>query len=147
MRAGFTAVWVADKTAVAHRDKHVGSDEWPFGDMVFTLHTKPGAVHGGELVVVDDADGTRFALQMEHASMAILDARSHIHASVPVTAARGERRLVLSLFSDVRLLEWLDKGCKKRWTTWPPTAAETAEARTRCTKSCHGCMLGGPLSA
>ncbi len=137
-------MWVADKTAVAHRDEHVASKEWQFGDMVFAVHTRPGRVRGGELVIVD-SDGTRISVEMEHASMAIVDAYSHIHASVPVTAAHGERRLVLSLFSDVRLLKWLEEGCKTRWTTWPPSAEQTAEARTKCKRSCYGCMLGGPL--
>lgn len=134
---GFTSVWVADRTAVAHRDVHVANKEWPFGDVVLVIHTKPGLVCGGELVFVDHATGTRVAFEMGHLSFAFMDAWSDVHASVPVTTAEGEHRLVLSLFCDVRLLEGLESGKETRWLNYPPTAEETATARTRC--RCAGC--------
>lgn len=118
----------------------MASGDWHLADVVLALHTRPSRVRGGELIIAD-TDGTRFAFEMENSSFAIIDARSHVHASVPVTAAPGERRIALSFFSDVRLLKNLESGCLTRWPRWPPTPEETAAARTSCPRDCRGCAL------
>jgi hypothetical protein len=84
-----------------------------------------GHVRGGDLVLATP-DGTRLALHMEHGSLAVIEAKRDAHAStVAFTADDGCKRLVASLYCEPRLLEKaVDRRCKRRFATWPPSVAD-----------------------
>jgi hypothetical protein len=124
--SGFSHMFLADKQAVWHNDTFTGSDMHPMLDVVAVVHTgRRGHVRGGDLVLAAP-DATRFALRMQHGSIAVINAKRDAHAStVAFTADASSRRMVASLHCEPRLLEVAGRrSCKRRFATWPPDEAE-----------------------
>lgn len=124
-------MFLADKEARWHRDVFTGTDFKRMLDVVAVLHSgRRGHVRGGDLVLSLD-DNTRVALEMKPGSLAIINARRDMHASTSVCAgSAGDKRYVVSLYCEPRLLEKAqERSIKHRFGTWPPCPEEVAAYR------------------
>jgi hypothetical protein len=144
--SGFSHMFLADKQAVWHNGTFTGSDTHPMLDVVAVVHTgRRGHVRGGDLVLAAP-DATRFALRMQHGSIAVINAKRDAHAStVAFTADASSRRMVASLYCEPRLLEVAGRrSCKRRFATWPPDEAEVhAYKQTSARVPQQRCGQGG----
>lgn len=129
-------MFLADKEARWHNDVFTGSDDLEMLDVVAVLHSgRKQHVRGGDLVLSHKGDGTRVALNMQHGSLAVINARRDMHASTRVCAgSASDKRLVASLYCEPRLLKYaLKRKIKRRFGTWPPCPAEVAEYKASAT--------------